>query len=126
MCFLKSSYTENVTNGDMPYGKTAEQASTRFAAVQYGQIAKGLVGRISLYKTMRRSLLLHLSRADSLSFTLFEKSAQSMFKENANKNYMKGNSFRAVRTCPLVMLFQCPGISQCWLAISETTPLLQA
>lgn len=30
MCFLKSSYTENVTNGDMPYGKTAEQASTRF------------------------------------------------------------------------------------------------
>ena len=51
------------------------------------------VGRISLYKTMR-SLLLHLSRADSLSFTLFGKSAQSKFKENPNKNYMKGNSFR--------------------------------
>ena len=53
------------------------------------------VGRISLYKTMR-SLLLHLSRADSLSFTLFGKSAQSKFKENP-----KGNSFRVQKVYSL-------------------------
>ena len=34
--------------------------------------------------------------------------------------------FTAVSTCPVVILCQCPGISQCWLASSERTLLLQA
>ena len=34
--------------------------------------------------------------------------------------------FNAVSACPVVILGQCPGISQCWLASSERTLLLQA
>ena len=75
-----------------------------------------------------------MARPESVAFGLSLASSSSELM-NARMTSLESSSppesmvtfirFTAVSTCPVVILCQCPGISQCWLASSERTLLLQ-